>query len=100
MALNENHKQMLAALAAATEHRFDPTPGCPQGRSDWHSARRLIGWGLLPEGTSEARIVKLGEQLTGRGLAARKTIYGVTRFALTEAGLAHARHLARPAGAR
>ena len=60
MALNEDHKQLLAALHYASQKTFEPTAGCPQGRSDWHGARRLLGWGLLEEHMSETYISRLG----------------------------------------
>ena len=98
MALNDDHQLLLTALALAGEHPVPVTPLTPDGRSRWHSPSRLLGWGLLDESTSQTYIHKLGEQLVRRGLAARKTTFGVTRFALTDHGTAEARRLVRAAG--
>jgi hypothetical protein len=91
--LNPEHESMLAAMLAANETPREPTAGCPDGLSRWHTAHRLRAEGLAS--LTETDVHRIGAALQRRGLVAHKTRYGITRWALTEAGLGTARRLAR-----
>jgi hypothetical protein len=92
--MTQDHENMIAALAAATERDREPTAGCPDGRSKWHTAGRLMDEeGFDPGGVTAVH--RLAGHLVRKGLAATRTTLGVTRWALTESGTGYARHLAR-----
>ena len=94
MALTGEHNLMLEVLLTANETERKPTPGCPDGHSKWHGAYRLRTEGL-GAGWTETDVHRVGTALQRRGLVTHKTLYGVTRWTLTGAGLAQARRLAR-----
>lgn len=88
--MTQDHVNMIAALAAANERDREPTPGCPSGRSRWHTAGRLMDEeGFDPGGISELH--RVADHLVRRGMAARRTTLGITRWTLTEDGLRVAR---------
>ncbi len=89
MAMTQDHYNLIAALADASDVERDPTPGCPSGRSKWHSAARLMDeQGLL---VSETDLHRLARHLTRKGMVVSRTVLAVTRWALTEDGLRVAR---------
>jgi hypothetical protein len=94
MALTGEHNLMLEVLLTASEAERKPTPGCPDGHSKWHGAYRLRTEGL-GKGWTETDVHRVGAALQRRGLVAHRTTLMVTRWTLTEAGLAQARRLAR-----
>lgn len=88
--LNSEQIDMINAMLGATERDREPTPGCPSGRSKWHTAARLTDEeGFDPGGVTE--IHRLADSLVRKGLLARRTTIGITRWALTEDGLRVAR---------
>jgi hypothetical protein len=92
--MTQDHEDMIAAMAAASEREREPTAGCPDGRSKWHTAGRLMDeQDFDPGGVTELH--RLAGHLVRKGLAARRTTLGVTRWALTESGAGYARALAR-----
>lgn len=94
--MTSEHENMVRALAAASEREREPTAGCPDGRSKWHTAGRLLDEeDFDPGGVTEMH--RVADHLVRKGLAARRTTLGVTRWTLTETGAGYARHLARQA---
>jgi hypothetical protein len=92
--MTQDHEDMIAALAAATGRDREPTAGCPDGRSRWHTAGRLMDEeDFDPGGVSEVH--RVADHLVRKGLAARRTTLGVTRWTLTESGAGYARARAR-----
>lgn len=93
--MTQEHYNLIAALVAASGTEREPTPGCPSGRSTWHSAERLIGeQGLL---VTETDLHRSAGYLVRKGILATRTTLSVTRWTLTEDGLRAARALARSA---
>jgi hypothetical protein len=92
--MTQELNDMVTALAAATAAVREPTPGCPDGHSRWHTAGRLLDEGHLT-GVTRTDIHRCGQALQRRGLVAHKTLYGTTRWALTEQGAGQAAHLAK-----
>jgi hypothetical protein len=97
MRLNADYEAVLGVLLASTEMPREVTPSCPEGRSRWHTARRLMTEGLA--GYTETDVDRIGRALQRRGLATHKTLHGVTRWALTGTGTGEAWHQARLAAA-
>jgi hypothetical protein len=92
MNLNADYEAVLGVLLESTELPREVTPSCPEGKSRWHTARRLITEGLA--GYTETDVDRIGRALQRRGLATHKTLHGVTRWALTGTGIGEARHRA------
>lgn len=92
--MTQEHVNMIAALAAASDRDREPTAGCPDGHSKWHTAGRLMDEeDFDPGGVTELH--RVADHLVRKGLAARRTRFGVTRWTLTESGAGYARRLAR-----
>jgi hypothetical protein len=92
--MTPEHETMITALAAATATVREPTAGCPDGISRWHTPARLLDEGHLA-GVTVTDIHRTGAALQRRGLAVHRTQFGETRWALTETGAGLARHLSK-----
>lgn len=94
--MTPEHENLITALAAASAVEREVTAGCPDGRSTWHTAGRLLDEGHLT-GVTVTDIHRDAASLQRKGLVAHRTQFGATRWTLTETGTGCARHLARRA---
>ena len=92
--LTGEHEPDAGSPAGRERDRAHADPRLP-GRAQ-HVAQRVPAAHRGPgPGWTETDVHRVGAALQRRGLAAHKTQFGVTRWALTEAGLGQARALSR-----